>query len=157
MLGLPYAFASHFAPGLMEEAIHVYRTSFRPSEQLDRPYVMLGFNVFAADTDEEAQLLATSLMQAFVNLRTGRPGKLPPPVPDYLETLPPTGRRMLEEVLSCSAIGAPATVEAALGAFVERTGAGELMVTSQIFDQAARLRSYAIAAGAAGLSGAAAA
>jgi luciferase family oxidoreductase group 1 len=152
MLGLPYAFASHFAPGLMEEAIHVYRTSFRPSEQLDRPYVMLGFNVFAADTDEEAQLLATSLMQAFVNLRTGRPGKLPPPRPGYLETLPPTGRRMLEEVLSCSAIGSPARVEAATRAFAERTGADELMVTSQIFDHEARLRSYAILAEAAGLS-----
>jgi luciferase family oxidoreductase group 1 len=152
MLGLPYAFASHFAPGLMEEAIHVYRAGFRPSEQCDRPHVMLGFNVFAADTDEEAQLLATSLMQAFVNLRTGRPGKLPPPLPGYLETLPPTGRRMLDEVLSCSAIGAPATVEAATRAFAERTGAEELMITSQIFDHRARLRSYAILAEAAGLS-----
>jgi len=153
MLGLPYAFASHFAPAAMEEAIHVYRTSFRPSGQLDRPYVMLGFNVFAADTDDEAQLLATSLMQAFVALRTGRPGRLPPPVPGYLETLPPTGRRMLEAVLSCSAIGAPTTVVSGIHAFAERTGADELMITSQIFDHAARLRSYAIAAEA--ISGAA--
>jgi luciferase family oxidoreductase group 1 len=153
MLGLPYAFASHFAPAAMDEAIRLYRTSFRPSEQLDRPYVMLGFNVFAADTDEEAQSLATSLMQAFVSLRTGRPGKLPPPVPDYLETLPPTGRRMLEAVLSCSAIGAPGTVVSGIRAFAERTGADELMITSQIFDHQARLRSYEIAAEA--ISGAA--
>lgn len=149
MLGLPYAFASHFAPGLLDEAVHVYRSSFRPSKQLDRPYVMLGFNVFAAGTDEEAQLLATSLMQAFVNLRTGRPGKLPPPVPGYAETLPPTGRRMLDEVLSCSAIGAPEAIAAATRAFVERTAADELMVTSQIFDHQARLRSYEILAAAA--------
>ena len=149
MLGLPYAFASHFAPALMEEAVHVYRSSFRPSEQLDRPYVMLGFNVFAAETDEEAQLLSTSLMQAFVNLRTGRPGKLPPPVASYLETLPPTGRRMVEEVLSCSAIGSAGTVGAAVRAFARRTGADELMVTSQIFDHPARLRSYEILSAAA--------
>lgn len=144
-LGLPYAFASHFAPAMLEEAVHVYRSSFRPSGQLDRPYVMLGFNVFAADTDAEAQLLATSLMQAFVNLRTGRPGKLPPPVPNYLDTLPPTGRRMLEAVLSCAAIGSPARVAAKIREFAERTGADELMITSQIFDHEARLRSYEIA------------
>jgi alkanesulfonate monooxygenase SsuD/methylene tetrahydromethanopterin reductase-like flavin-dependent oxidoreductase (luciferase family) len=109
---------------------------------------MLGFNVFAADSDDEAQLLATSLMQAFVNLRTGRPGKLPPPVAGYLETLPPNGQRMLGEVLSCSAIGAPETVIAGIRAFAERTGADELMITSQIFDHEARLRSYEIAAAA---------
>ncbi|HEX8364415.1 MAG TPA: LLM class flavin-dependent oxidoreductase [Allosphingosinicella sp.] len=146
MLGLPFAFASHFAPAMMADAIHVYRSSFRPSAQLDAPYVMLGFNIFAADTDEDAQLLATSLMQAFVNLRTGRPGKLPPPVHGYPETLPQTGRRMLDEVLSCSAIGSRETVEAATRAFAARTGADELMVTSQIFDHEARLRSYEIAA-----------
>ena len=147
MLGLPYAFASHFAPGQMAEAIHVYRQMFRPSAQLARPYVMLGFNAFAADTDEEAQLLATSVMQAFVNLRTGRASKLPPPVPGYAETLPPNGRVMLDEVLSCSAIGSPATVKAQIEAFVARTGADELMITSQIFDHQARLRSYEIVAG----------
>jgi luciferase family oxidoreductase group 1 len=146
MLGLPYAFASHFAPGLMMEAIHVYRTGFRPSERLAEPYVMLGFNVFGAETDEEAELLATSVQQAFVNLRTGRPGKLPPPVPGYLESLPASGRATLDHVLSCSAIGSPETVERQLRAFVERTGADELMITSQIFDHEARLRSYEIAA-----------
>jgi luciferase family oxidoreductase group 1 len=145
-LGLPYAFASHFAPGLMAEAVHVYRAMFRPSEQLERPYVMLGFNAFAADSDEEAQLLSTSVMQAFVNLRTGRAGKLPPPLPGYAESLPPNARAMLDEVLSCSAIGSPATVKAQIESFVERTGADELMITSQIFDHRARLRSYEIVA-----------
>jgi luciferase family oxidoreductase group 1 len=89
MLGLPYAFASHFAPGQMMEAIRLYRTLFRPSAQCDRPYVMLGFNAFAAASDEEAQLLATSVQQAFVNLRTGNPGQLPPPIENYAATLPP--------------------------------------------------------------------
>jgi luciferase family oxidoreductase group 1 len=148
MLGLPYAFASHFAPGQMMDAIALYRAEFRPSAQLDKPYVMLGFNVLAADSDEQASVLATSMQQAFVNLRTGRPSKLPPPVPGYLEGLPTQARGMLEDVLSCSAIGSPATVRQALHAFVERTGADELMITSQIFDHQARLRSYEIAAAA---------
>jgi luciferase family oxidoreductase group 1 len=145
-LGLPYAFASHFAPAQMLDAIEVYRRHFRPSRQLQQPYVMLGFNVFAADTDEEAQLLATSIQQAFVNLRTGRPAQLPPPQPGFLEQLPATARAMLDEALSCSAIGAPSTVRAALAAFIARTGADELMITSQVFDHAARLRSFEIAA-----------
>jgi luciferase family oxidoreductase group 1 len=147
MLGLPYAFASHFAPGQMMEAIRVYRERFQPSAQLDKPYVMLGFNAFAADSDEEAHLLATSLMQAFVNLRTGRPTRLPPPQAGYAEALPPQARAMLDQVLSCSAIGSPATVCAAIEAFVERTGADELMITSQVFDHPARLRSFEIVAG----------
>ena len=146
MLGLHYAFASHFAPRLMTEAVHVYREMFRPSEQLERPYVMLGFNAFAADTDEEAQLLSTSVMQAFVNLRTGRASKLPPPLPGYAESLPPRARGMLDEVLSCSAIGSAATVKEQIERFVERTGADELMITSQIYDHEARLRSYQIVA-----------
>jgi hypothetical protein len=87
-LGLPYAFASHFAPQMMMQAIDLYRANFKPSAQLDKPYVMLGFNVFAADTDEEAQFRATSMQQAFVNLRSGRPTKLQPPVRGYLEALP---------------------------------------------------------------------
>jgi luciferase family oxidoreductase group 1 len=149
MLGLPYAFASHFAPAQMMQAIALYRASFKPSKQLAKPYVMLGFNVFAADTDEEAAVLATSMQQAFVNLRTGRPSRLQPPLPGYLESLPPQARGMLDDVLSCSAIGSPATVRQALQAFIERTGADELMITSQIFDHAARLRSYEITAQAA--------
>jgi luciferase family oxidoreductase group 1 len=146
MLGLPYAFASHFAPGQMMQAIALYRASFKPSQQLDKPYVMLGFNVFAADSDDEAKLLATSMQQAFVNLRTGRPGKLQPPVPGYLQALPAPARAMLDEVLSCSAIGAPDTVRREMQAFIARTGADELMVTSQIFDHAARLHSYTLTA-----------
>ncbi|MCC2674183.1 MAG: hypothetical protein K0R58_1130 [Ramlibacter sp.] len=151
MLGLPYAFASHFAPGQMMQAIEVYRSAFKPSEQLAKPYVMLGFNVVAADTDEEAAVLATSLQQAFVNLRTGRASRLPKPLPGYFETLDPMARSMLQDVLSCSAIGSPETVQRGLRAFVERTEADELMVTSQIHDHQARLRSYEITARAAGL------
>ena len=145
-LGLPFAFASHFAPAMMMEAIDLYRARFRPSAQLDAPYVMLGFNVFAADTDAEARLLATSMQQAFVNLRTGRPGQLPPPVEGYTNQLPPAARAMLDEVLSACAIGSPETVRAALAAFVARTRPQELMITSQIFDHAARLHSYRITA-----------
>ena len=131
----------------MMEAIAVYRERFEPSEQLDRPYVMLGFNVFAADSDEEGALLATSVQQAFVELRSGTPGRLKPPVADYAETLAPPQRAVLDQLLSCSAIGAPATVRAAVEGFVERTGADELMIVSQIFDHPARLRSYEILAG----------
>jgi luciferase family oxidoreductase group 1 len=145
-LGLPFAFASHFAPAMMMEAIDIYRARFRPSAQLDEPYVMLGFNVFAADTDAGARLLATSMQQAFVNLRTGRPGQLPPPVEGYASQLPPAARAMLDEVLSASAIGSPDTVREALAAFIARTKPQELMITSQIFDHAARLHSYAITA-----------
>ena len=145
-LGLPFAFASHFAPAMMMQAIDVYRSRFRPSAQLERPHVMLGFNVFAADTDEEAALLATSMKQAFVNLRSGRPGQLPPPVAGYEEQLPPEARAMLTDVLSATAIGSPETVRQSLAQFVERTDADELMVGAMIFDHAARLRSYEIVA-----------
>jgi alkanesulfonate monooxygenase SsuD/methylene tetrahydromethanopterin reductase-like flavin-dependent oxidoreductase (luciferase family) len=109
---------------------------------------MLGFNVFAADSDEEGELLATSLQQAFVALRTGNPGKLKPPVPGFADTLPHDHRLLLDSLLSCSAIGSPDTVRAATTAFIERTGADELMVTSQIFDHQARLRSYELLAAA---------
>ena len=153
-LGLPYAFASHFAPQQMMQAIQIYRDTFKPSAQLDKPYVMLGFNVFAADTDDEARLLATSMQKAFVNLRMGTPGKLQPPEAGYLERLPPEAHAMLASVLSCSAIGGPATVKQALDAFIARTGADELMVTSQIHDHQARKRSYEITAQVHGLSAA---
>ena len=147
MLGLPYAFASHFAPQMMMQAIDLYRSTFKPSAQLDKPYVMLGFNVFAADTDEEAAVLATSMQQAFVNLRSGRPTKLKLPMPGYMKHLGPAEQAMLEGVLSCSAIGSPDTVRQGLRAFIERTQADELMITSQMFDHQARLRSYEITAG----------
>jgi luciferase family oxidoreductase group 1 len=146
MLGLPYAFASHFAPDMLMEAIHVYRTTFRPSKQLAAPYVMLGFNVFAADRDEEAELIASSMQQAFVALRTGNPGKLKPPAPSYRASLPPQGQALIDHVLSCSAVGSPPRVREQVEAFVARTGADELMITSQIFDHEARLRSYSLLA-----------
>ena len=145
-LGLPYSFASHFAPGQMIQAIDVYREQFEPSEQLDRPYVMLGFNVFAAATDQEARLLFTSLQQAFVNLRRGMPGRLPPPVAGFEEQLSPAERAMIAQALSSSAVGSPETVRRAVDAFVARTGADELIVTSQIFDHDARLKSFEITA-----------
>ena len=143
MLGLPYAFASHFAPQMLDEAIRVYRETFKPSEQLERPYVMLGFNAFVADTDEEAQLLATSVQQAFVALRTGQPTQLPPPVENFSDSLPLEAKAVLRGVLSCSAIGTPERAREQVEAFLARTGAAdELMVTAQIFDPKARLRSY---------------
>jgi luciferase family oxidoreductase group 1 len=146
MLGLPYAFASHFAPAEMEHAIDIYRSRFQPSERLAKPRLMLGLNVFAADTDAEAKLLFSSLQQAFVNLRTGRPGKLPAPVADYDAALDPMATAMLANALSCAVVGSPATVRAGLDAFVRRTGADELMVTAQIYDHAARLKSFEILA-----------
>jgi luciferase family oxidoreductase group 1 len=145
-LGLPYAFASHFAPQQLMQAIRIYRETFKPSKQLAKPYVMLGFNAFAADTDEEAVFRASSWQQAFVNLRSGRPGRLPPPVKDYYAKVGPSERALLDSVLSCSAVGSPDTVRAGLAAFIERTGADELMITSQVHDHAARLRSYEIVA-----------
>jgi luciferase family oxidoreductase group 1 len=145
-LGLPYAFASHFAPEQMMQAIVLYRSTFKPSAQLDQPYVMLGYNVFAADTDEQAHFLATSMQQAFVNLRSGHPKRLQPQVAGYLDSIPPQFRDMLDDVLSCSAIGSPDTVRRTLQDFIAQTGADELMVTSQIFDHDARLRSYQITA-----------
>ena len=145
-LGLPYAFASHFAPAQMMQAIALYRQQFRPSAQLAKPHVMLGFNVFAADTDAQAQFLATSMQQAFVNLRSGRPGQLQPPQAGYRESLGPQESALLDSVLSCAAVGSRDTVRRELLAFIERTGADELMITSQVFDHPARLRSYEITA-----------
>lgn len=143
-LGLPYAFASHFAPQQLLAAIDIYRRTFQPSEHLERPYVMLGFNVFAADTDAEGLLLATSWQQSFVNLRTGRPSTLPPPLPGYLDQLGPARQHLLDHAQACAAIGAPDTVRAQLQAFINKTGADELMITSNIFDHEARLHSYKI-------------
>jgi luciferase family oxidoreductase group 1 len=145
-LGLPYAFASHFAPAQMMQAIALYRSTFKPSVHLQKPYVMLGFNVFAAETDEEAKFLATSTQQAFVSLRSGHPRRLPPPVEGYMNRIGPQERSLLEQVLSCAAIGSRDTVKTQLAAFIEQTGADELMITSQIYDHSARLRSYEITA-----------
>ncbi|MET3527526.1 luciferase family oxidoreductase group 1 [Phenylobacterium koreense] len=145
-LGLPYAFASHFAPAQMETALAVYRSQFRPSEHLAKPYVMLGVNVTAAETEEEAQRLFTSLKQAFINLGQGRPGPLPAPVDDPDGRLDELGGPMLRQSLSCSIVGSPDRVREGLDAFARRTAADELMVTAQIHDHAARVRSFEIAA-----------
>jgi alkanesulfonate monooxygenase SsuD/methylene tetrahydromethanopterin reductase-like flavin-dependent oxidoreductase (luciferase family) len=132
---------------MLSQAVALYRAGFRRSEQLERPYVMLGINVFAADSDDEAQRLFTSLQQAFVSLRLGRPGRLPPPVAGYGERLGAVERSILDQALSVSIVGTSETVRRRLDAFVEETGADELMVTSQIFNHAARLRSFEITAG----------
>jgi luciferase family oxidoreductase group 1 len=145
-MGLPFAFASHFAPALMMQAIDLYRAGFRPSDQLDRPYVMLGINVIAAESDPKAEWLFTSLQQAFLNLRRGRPGRLPPPVEDFARNLGPMEQAMIRDTLAYSVVGSPETVRQGLDAFVAGTGADELMVTAQIFDHQARLRSFELTA-----------
>lgn len=145
-LGLPYAFASHFAPAEMERAVAIYRARFQPSEQLAKPHVMLGLNIFAADTEDEARLLFTSHQQAFVNLRSGQPGRLPPPLENFAEGLDPRWRAMIDQMLACRIVGSPEMVEHGLRDFAERTGVDEIMVTGQIFDHAARKRSFEIAA-----------
>jgi luciferase family oxidoreductase group 1 len=145
-LGLPYAFASHFAPQMMTEAIQLYRERFEPSDQLAEPYVMLGFNAFVADSEEQAELLSTSIQQAFVALRTGQPTQLPRPVVGYADSLPLQAQAILKSVLSCSAIGTPETARRQVEEFVNRTKADELIVTSQIFDNKARIRSYELLA-----------
>jgi len=143
-LGLPYAFASHFAPDDLDVAVQLYRRDFRPSPYLEKPYVMMGLNVFAADTDADAGLLFTSLQQAFVNLRTGRPGQLPPPMAGYEQTLEPRIADMLERVLRCAIVGGPAKIAEGLGNFIAAHQPDEIMVTAQIFDPAARKKSYDI-------------
>ena len=143
-LGLPYAFASHFAPEQLEPAIAIYRERFQPSPELSKPYAMLGISVFAAETDAEAKRLFTSQQQAVINLRSGRPGALPPPIDDIATILDARGRAILDSVLSCAIVGSPATVERGLNAFIARHTPDELIVTAMIFDHAARLRSYDI-------------
>jgi luciferase family oxidoreductase group 1 len=146
MLGLPFAFASHFAPGDMMRAAAIYRERFQPSARLARPHLMLGLNIVAADTDAEARRLFSSLQQAFVALRSGTPGPLPPPVDDMESRLDGPSRAMLGAALSQAIVGSPRTVTAGLADFIARTGADELMITGSIFDQAARLRSFEIVA-----------
>lgn len=142
MLGLPYAFASHFAPAQMMDAIAVYRTHFKPSEYLAKPYVMLGFNVFAADTDEKAHYLASSWQQSFVSLRQGNPIQLPPPVANYIERSGSVGQAVMEHALKCAAIGSLDTITEQTQAFIDKTGADELMITCNMFTQQDRLLSY---------------
>lgn len=145
-LGLPYAFASHFSPQQMMQAIDLYRATFKPSTYLSKPYVMLGYNVFAADDTDHAQLIASSAQQSFVNLRTGNPGQLPPPVSGYLDNAAPEIQALIRHVMACTAIGNKALVAEQMHDFITRTQADELMITSSIFDHADRLRSYEITA-----------
>ena len=145
MLGLPYAFASHFAPAALDQALALYRREFRPSERLAEPYAIAAINVIAAASDAEAALLGSSMDQAFVALRTGTPGRLKPPVEGYRQTLPPPALAMLESFREASAIGSPATVRARVGAFIARTGADELIFAGSTYDPAARVRSLELA------------
>ena len=143
-LGLPFSFASHFAPALLDDAIAVYRNRFTPSEHLQRPYVMLGVNIVAAETDAEARFLASSGRQSFASLRAGRPTQLPPPSKEWerdsSDASDPTNRTRV------SFVGAPATVREQMHAFIDRTKADELIAVSHIYDHAARLRSYELTA-----------
>ena len=142
LLGLPFAFASHFAPAAMMQAIDIYRTRFEPSTQQERPYVMLGFNVCAAETDDEARFLRTSATQSFLKLRSGTPGRLPPPA-EGLE-LDPGQQKMLDEMRSASAVGSAETIHETIDDFLVKTGADELIISCQIYEHSKRLRSYEI-------------
>lgn len=146
MLGLPYAFASHFAPAMLDQALDVYRRSFRPSPMLSAPYVMVAAGVCAADTDAQAEYLRSSQLLAFARLRTGKPGKLPLPVDDVKSQIPPAVMEGVEHALSVSAVGAPDTVNTQLQIILERYKPDELIVTAMIHDHQARLRSFEIAA-----------
>ena len=145
-LGLPYAFASHFAPDALMQALQIYRARFRPSAQLARPHAMVGVNVVAADTDAEARRLFTSTQQSFVNMFRGTRGKLPAPIDDIEAYWSPMENRQASAMLACSFVGSADTVRGELAAFVDETGADELMVACNIFDHAARKRSYQVLA-----------
>ena len=140
-LGLPYAFAAHFAPDHLDGALALYRREFEPSAALAKPHVMVAMSVICAPSDAEAELLASSQAQSFVRLRTGQPGKLPPPIAGYRDSLPPQAQAMLTHLGQASAIGAPATVREAVARFVERTGADEIIVSGSTYDPDARIRS----------------
>jgi luciferase family oxidoreductase group 1 len=144
-LGLPFAFASHFAPMQMMEAIEIYRSRFQPSVQLDKPYLMLGANVVAAESDDEARYLFTSYQQSFVSLRRGRPMPVPPPVEGYELDLGPLERLQLQPILDMAIVGGPETVRRRRREFIATTGADEIIIASQRFDHEARVRSYEIA------------
>jgi luciferase family oxidoreductase group 1 len=146
MLGLPFAFASHFAPDALLPALEIYRRHFKPSAQLDKPYAMVAANIVAADTDAQARRLFTSLQQSFVKLRRGMPGKLAPPVDDISTWAAPVELAGLSHSLVYSFVGAADTVARGVESFLKMTQADELIVSGHIFDHAARLHSYEIAA-----------
>ncbi len=144
--GLPYAFASHFAPAALEQALHVYRVRFRPSAQLSQPHAMVGVNVVAAATDAEARRLFTSTQQAFTGMIRGARGKLPPPIDDIGAFWSPQERAQVSDMLACSVVGSAETVRQGLAGLLDRTGADELLVAAAVHDHAARLRSYEVLA-----------
>ncbi|MFD2570350.1 LLM class flavin-dependent oxidoreductase [Spirosoma soli] len=146
MLGLPYAFASHFAPAELMRALHVYRTHFKPSAQLAAPYAMVAVNVVAADTDQEAERLFTSVQQQFLNIRRGRSVQMQPPVDDLAALWPDYELAGIEQVLGCSAVGSPKTVQRGLANLITQTQADELIMTAPIYDHQARVHSIEIAA-----------
>ena len=143
-LGLPYAFASHFAPAQMDEALAVYRRYFKPSKQLDKPYAMIGANIVAADTDEEARFHFTSLQQAFTNMTRGKRGQFPKPITDIETYWSPPEKAMASQMLECSIVGSKETVRSGLQRLIEKTQADEVMLTSSIYDLEARLKSLKI-------------
>ena len=145
-LGLPFAFASHFAPEYLEVALHLYRRDFQPSAQLDKPYVIVGAGVFAAETDAEARRLFSSAQLQFLSLVRGRPGKLPAPVDSIDELCTPAERAAIDQRTRYAAVGSPETIDRRFREFLAQTEADELIVTGQIYDHAARLRSFEIAA-----------
>jgi len=146
-LGMPFAFASHFAPDMLDAALDVYRAHFEPSATLAAPHAMVGVNIFAAETEADARRMMTSAQQQFLLLRRGTPGKLKPPV-DSMDHLWNEGEKaMVARALACSAVGDPEMVRADLSAILARTGANELMMAGQIFDHGARLNSFEIASG----------
>ena len=145
-LGLPYAFASHFAPDALHDALMLYRRGFKPSAQQAAPHAMVGVNVVLAETDEAAQRLFTSQQQAFVNLLRGRPGKYAAPIDDIESFWTPAEKQHVQRMLACSFVGSPETVRAGLRGFIEQTQADELMVVSAVHDPAARIRSYELLA-----------
>jgi luciferase family oxidoreductase group 1 len=138
-LGMPYAFAAHFAPDHLDEALEVYRRQYQPTQDWPEPYVMVAMNVFAAETTQEAELIASSQQQAFVQLRSGIPGKLPPPIANYTESLPAPARATLAHVGQAGAVGTPHEVREKIEAFIARTGADEILLCGSTFDPKARL------------------
>lgn len=146
ILGLPYSFASHFAPAELHRALKVYRDNFQPSEYLDKPNAMVAANVVVAESDDEAQFLFSSQQQFFINLHTGRAGPLPKPVLNYVDNLPFNHRLVLDQAFSCSVIGSPETVKQGLEKLILDTKADELIVTSPIWDNKKRLDSFTLLA-----------
>ncbi|MDQ6648078.1 MAG: LLM class flavin-dependent oxidoreductase [Pseudomonadota bacterium] len=147
-LGLPFAFASHFAPDAMDEALALYRRDFQPSARLQQPHAMLGLNVVGADSDVEARRLFTTQQQSFINLRRGRPGLIPPPIDDIESYWTPPEKLMVERALACSVIGDVGTVSDGIAAFISRHKPDEVLVTANVFEQGARRHSFEIAAAA---------